>query len=84
MTSSSGTVVIIVCDTEPDQIKWRDAGVGACAGKAECNAWFWLDRAVAPKSAPISDGEIPRAAVNAARAVWVNETQQLILLRKVK
>ena len=79
----SDAVIIMVCSTEEAET-WQKAGKEACGLKQLCNAWIWDDEAKAPKVAPKTDADIPKANTSQAVAVWVNDSKMLMTLRQVK
>jgi len=80
----SNAVVVVVCPTNTSQDALRTAGLSACKGSTTCNAWIWDDAAKAPVKAPATDQDLPKAAAGTARAVWIQDAQQLMELRKVR
>lgn len=82
--STSETVAVVVCPKPSNQSDWKAGGIAACRLKAKCNAWIWDDPGLAPKVAPDADGDLDKAVVATARAVWINNEESMILLRKVK
>ncbi len=81
--SRSAGVVIMVCASGVDSTGWRMAAQAACGSKQTCNVWIWDDAAKAPGKAPATDAELPKSATAQARAVWANDSQSLLTIRKV-
>ena len=83
--SRSERVVIVVCPPGATQDVLRTAGVAACKSHATgCNAWIWEDPAKAPMKAPAIDTDMPKTTTGTARAVWLNESQSLMEVRKAR
>lgn len=78
----SPAVVILVCPPHSDATTWRVAGGLACEARHFCNAWIWDDDASAPDKAPATDAELSKIDSRAAVAVWVNDSQSLMTLKK--
>ncbi len=79
---SSAQLALVLCATGADQASLKSAGQAACKGKAPCNAWIWEDASKLPPKAPATDKDLPKSATGAARAVWIQDSQSLIELRK--
>ncbi len=82
--SRSEGIVVVVCPASATPKAMRDAGVAACQGLKPCNAWIWDDAAKAPAKAPGSESDLSKGEVRDARAVWMNDSQNLMMLEKVK
>lgn len=83
--SRSERVAIVVCPSGAKQDVLRAAGAAACKSHtAGCNAWIWDDPAKAPMKAPAIDTDMPKSTTGSARAVWLNESQSLMELRKLR
>jgi hypothetical protein len=82
--SQNGSIVILVCPANASPEGLRDAGVAACKDRKPCNAWIWDDASKAPLSAPLKEADFPKSAMQEVRAVWMNDSQNLMTLRKVK
>ncbi len=80
----SALVVVVVCPQETSRDALRETGMRACKGQNPCNAWIWTDDASAPVKAPATDKELPKPATSAARAVWINDAQQLLEIRRAR
>ncbi|CAH1387212.1 conserved exported hypothetical protein [Candidatus Nitrotoga sp. M5] len=80
----SESLVIMVCPPHFDNTAWKDAGKAACVSALMCNVWIWEDAAKAPNKAPATDSDLPKSHVATAVAIWVNDSESLISLRKVK
>jgi hypothetical protein len=81
---SSEQVALVLCSANTPQDALKAAGVAACKGKQTCNAWIWEDGSKLPAKAPALDKDLPKSATGAARAVWINDSQHLMELRKVR
>lgn len=82
--SQSAAVVIMVCKAQATKEKLSTEGALACKDHFSCNAWMWDDETLAPKKAPETDGELPKSATGAARAVWINDAKQLMEIRRAR
>mgnify|MGYP001060213864 FL=1 len=78
----SKAVALLACPAELSSEALRQAGTAACQPRVQCHAWVWVDRSKAPEKAPEMDSEIPESARAHAVAIWVNESQGLITLRR--
>ena len=81
--TGTGSVVVLVCPPGLEERAWREAGQKACATSGQCNAWIWDNPSKAPQQVPKTDAEITKAQAADAVAVWINDTQHLMLLRRV-
>ncbi len=80
---SSEKVVLVVCPAGLDQPEWRAAGTKACRSTTGiCNAWIWDSQEKAPEKAPLMDGDMDIKNRGDAIAVWVNDAQRLMIIRK--
>lgn len=79
-----GSVVVLVCPPSLDAEAWQVAGQRACDGKLLCNAWVWVDPVKAPEKAPKRNEDLTHVQVADAVAVWINDSQYLMLMRAVK
>jgi len=79
---SSEQLALVLCGKSADQAALKAAGMAACKGKKVCNAWIWDDAAKLPAKAPATDKDLPKSATGAARAIWINDSQTLMELRK--
>lgn len=82
-TRGDGDAVrILVCPAGLDQEAWRAAGREVCDDTtAVCNAWIWDDPDKAPRQAPVIDTDMSEEHTRHAIAVWVNDSQRLMVLR---
>jgi hypothetical protein len=78
------TVMVLVCAPGLDEKAWREAGEEACGSLTQCNAWIWDDREKAPTEAPETDSDFTKEQVRNAVAVWIHDSRQMMLLRRVK
>lgn len=79
---SSEQVALVLCGKNTDPAALKAAGMAACKGKKVCNAWIWEDAGKLPAKAPAADKDLPKSSTGAARAVWINDSQHLMELRK--
>jgi len=79
---SSEQVALVLCGKNADAAELKAAGMAACKGKKVCNAWIWNDASKLPAKAPAADKDLPKTSTGAARAVWINDSQHLMELRK--
>jgi hypothetical protein len=83
--SRSERVVVMVCPAGATPAAMKAAGQAACKGKTGgCNAWIWDDASKAPMKAPAIDTDMPKTTTGNARAVWLNDSQSLMELRKAR
>lgn len=80
----SEQVAVVLCSANTSQDALKAAGVAACKGKQVCNAWIWEDASKLPAKAPALDKDLPKSASGAARAVWINDSEHLMELRKAR
>lgn len=79
---TNGMVTLVLCPPGLDQDAWKTAGTEACGTRMPCGAWIWDDSANVPDAAPDSHDKLSREAVQTAKAIWVNETQSLMVIEK--
>jgi hypothetical protein len=83
--SRSERVVVMVCPASATPAVMKAAGQAACKDKTGgCNAWIWDDASKAPMKAPAIDTDMPKTTTGAARAVWLNDSQSLMEVRKAR
>lgn len=82
--SRSAAVVLMHCKADLDEKAWVEAAKAACEPGKACNVWIWEDQSQIPQSAPKIDTELPKSATGAAVAVWINDSANLIKLKKVR
>lgn len=80
----SERVALVLCSANTDQAGLKAAGMAACKDKPVCNAWIWEDASKLPAKAPAVDKDLPKSASGAARAIWVQDSQHLMELRKAR
>lgn len=80
----STSVVVLVCPQGLSNETIRQAGTAACNAELVCNAWIWDDRSKAPNKAPSKEADIPEASRARAVAIWVNQSQGVIRLRRIE
>ena len=75
--SARQTLVMICSHDAGDQV-WRVRSQAACAEQSRCNVWIWDEPSKLPaaKNTAIADSQ-----VEAAVALWINESQTLIRLQ---
>lgn len=79
----SDVVVIMICEPGLGEEVWRAAGRAACGANPFCNVWIWDHADKAPATAPEIDKDLDRARTAIASAVWVNDSESLIIVSKV-
>lgn len=79
---TNGMVSIVLCPTGLDYDAWKEAGEAACGARQPCGAWIWDNPLEVPASAPARHDELPGASVRTAKAIWVNEKSELLVLKK--
>lgn len=75
-------VLILLCPDTLDAQQMAEEGRAACGGQLPCGAWIWTAEGDLPTETPPSHDMLPPDAIAAARAIWVDEDEQLILLAK--
>ncbi len=78
----SSTVVLLACPAGLAPEALRQAGTAACLMRTQCNAWIWTDRTKMPKTAPAVQADLPESARAHAIAIWANDSQSLLTLRR--
>lgn len=79
----SPELVVMVCKPASNPTQWRAAAQAACGEeRSRCNVWIWTSLEDAPKKAPKLDADIPKQNTAKAVAVWANDTQSLLQVRK--
>lgn len=82
--SRSNAVVLMHCKAHLDDKVWAAAAKAACEPGKACNVWIWEDRSMIPLTAPETDTDLPKSATRAAVAVWINDSANLMKLKKVR
>ena len=82
--SRSNAVVLMHCKAHLDDKVWAAAAKSACEPGKACNVWIWEDLSKIPEKAPKIDTDLPKSATGAAVAVWINDSANLIKLKKVR
>ena len=77
-----GNVIVLICPTSFKTDALSVAGKKACGDTTLCNAWIWDDPAKAPAAAPFSDSGLTEAQAADAVAVWINDSQRMMVIRK--
>jgi hypothetical protein len=80
--SSSESIAIVVCAPGLSREAWEAAGRNACGMRSQCNAWIWDNPDYVPDTAPVIDSDLPKKQAGAAVAVWINDTEDMILLKR--
>ena len=80
---SSAAVMLMVCPQGAGPQVWRAAGQHACAARKDCNVWIWEDAADVPAKAPATDADLPKDRTAKAVAIWVQQSQDLVTLKRV-
>lgn len=78
----SNAVALLACPGGLSHEDLRQAGTAACHPIVQCHAWVWTDRSKIPGKAPENEADIPESARAHAVAIWVNESQGLVTLRR--
>ncbi len=78
----SSAVVLLACPANLLPEALRQAGVAACGMYIQCNAWIWTDKTKMPTKAPVTQAELPESFRANAIAIWDNESQSLLTLRR--
>ena len=76
-------MVLMFCPGQLNEKAWIEAGKSACGLGQLCNVWIWDDRSKMPGTAPNTDAELSKKHAGAAVAIWVNDSQSLMKLKKV-
>lgn len=84
VTSRSDAVVLMHCKAGLDDKAWVKAAKAASEPGKACNVWIWEDLSQIPVMAPKVDTDLPKSATGTAVAVWINDSGNLIKLRKVR
>ena len=80
----SPQLVVLICTPDAADQVLRVRSQAACAEQGRCNVWIWDQPAKAPDAISLNDFGISPFQVNAAVAVWINESQTLIRLQARK
>lgn len=80
----SDAVVILICPPGTSEDALIQAGQSACGTQLQCNAWIWSSAADAPDKAPESDGDLDREKTRHAAAIWVNDSESLVLVSRTQ
>lgn len=79
---SNGMVTLVLCPAGLDQTAWKDAGVAACDERMPCGAWIYEDATAMPETAPERHDLLKPEEVRAAKAIWINERSELMVLEQ--
>jgi hypothetical protein len=82
LKGENGMVSMLLCPEELEAEQYAAEGRIACEGRAPCGAWIWTDVAAVPAEAPDAHDKLPKESVQKAVAIWVNDNQQLMMLKK--
>ena len=80
----SDAVVLVVCGSGLSESVWHEAGKAACGDRHYCNAWIWDDESKVPRVAPATDAGLRKVDSAAAVAVWINDSEMLMTLKRVR
>jgi hypothetical protein len=80
----SDKVVLMHCKANLEDKALAEAAKAVCEPGKACNVWIWDDLAKMPTAAPKTDAELPKSATGAAVAIWVNDSANLMTLKKVR
>ena len=75
-------VTLLLCPSDLNERQLADEGQVACADQKPCGAWIWHNPEDMPEKAPARHDELTASQVQTARAIWINETEQLIVISK--
>lgn len=84
MRGENGMVMLLLCPAGLSEEALANEGKAACGERMPCGAWIWTNEAMVPMVAPDSHDKLSASAVQSARAIWVNEDRQLILLEEMR
>lgn len=84
LQSRSENLVLMNCERGVSVDVLKETGRSVCADDQTCNVWFWEDRKDIPEVAPLLDSELPKSLTSSATAVWINDSDSLLTLKKVK
>ncbi|MFC4671155.1 hypothetical protein ACFO5X_21575 [Seohaeicola nanhaiensis] len=79
---TNGMVTLVLCPQGSPVEVFQAAGSAACGERMPCGAWIWTDAADVPETAPDSHDKLTQSQVQSAKAIWINEKKQLIVLEK--
>jgi hypothetical protein len=83
VSSTAGSIRVLVCSPGLDQSALHLAGQSACGDELNCNAWIWDSPEKAPKNAPRSDADIDQEHARDAVAIWANDSKHLMLVKRL-
>lgn len=75
---------VVICPPGLEMHAWRDAGMKACQSIRGCTALIWDDDAHAPQIPPLPDAKMPPEQAASIVAMWINDSQEIVLVRQVK
>lgn len=78
----NGMVSLLLCPEGLEAEDYAAEGRIACDGRKPCGAWIWLQAEAVPAEAPDAHDKLPRASVQQAVAIWVNESEKLMMLER--
>ncbi|WP_135504602.1 hypothetical protein [Roseovarius aestuariivivens] len=82
LKGTNGMVTMLLCPEGLQPETLAQEGKAACDGRKPCGAWVWTDASAIPEEAPDAHDKLPKASVQQALAIWMNEAEQLISLAK--
>lgn len=80
----SSAVVLMHCKANLKETDWAEAAKAVCEPGKACNVWIWEDASKIPAKAPDIDTDLPKSSTSAAVAVWINDSESLMKLKKVR
>lgn len=72
------------CKANLDGKALIEAAKAVCEPGKACNVWIWDDLTKMPSAAPKTDAELPKTATGVAVAVWINDSANLMTLKKMR
>ena len=78
----NGMVLLLVCPDDLDAEALALEGEAACNAERPCGAWVWTSPDDVPSTVPPAHDQLEPADIARAKAIWVDEDQQLIILER--
>lgn len=75
-------VTLLLCPAGLSDEALATEGQIACDGRKPCGAWIWVNEADVPEAVPARHDELTAEAIQSSIAVWVNETDNLVTIRR--
>ncbi|MGP6087726.1 hypothetical protein [Antarctobacter jejuensis] len=82
LKGENGMVSMLLCPAGLDSAAYADEGRIACEARAPCGAWIWINADAVPEEAPDAHDKLPKESVRQAVAIWINDKQELMVLKK--